>query len=141
MFTRRAKQAGGILGIYTALGLGYGWEIYFFHLASHKHIALLTALLRPLPDHWIYAALTPAVIWVNSRFRFTRASLASTVAIHAGAAITFLLAWSAAKVAFYPVEDLVTGTALPRSWYLFRLLVVDNVHDALVFFYGNRCRQ
>jgi two-component sensor histidine kinase len=134
VFTRRAKQAGGILGLYTVLGFCYGWEIHFFNLVNHQNIPLLTGLLRPLPDYWIYAALTPGVIWLNSRFRFRRASLASTVAIHAGAAFTFLIAWSAAKVTFYPVEDLMTGDAAPRSWYLFRILVIDNAHDSLCYF-------
>ena len=134
MFMRRARQAGVILGSWTLLGLFYGWEIYFFNVHNHHDVSLWSALLRPLPDYWIYAALTPAVLWFNSRFRFTRAKLASTTALHAGAVAAFLIAWSAAKMALYPVEDLVTGVAAPRSWYLFRILVVDNVHDALWLF-------
>ncbi len=50
--------------------------------------------------------------------------------IHVVAAVTFLVLWSALTVALYPVEDLLTGYVSARTWSLFRLLLIDNAHDA-----------
>jgi sensor histidine kinase YesM len=75
------------------------------------------------------------VLWFYSRFRFRREKWPLLVGIHLVAVVTFLVLWSALKVALYPVEDLLTGSALPRNWYLFRTLLIDNAHDAL-WFYG-----
>jgi len=117
------------------MGIFYGLEIYMFKVHGRQPIPLHDALLRALPDYWIFAALTPAVLGVNSRFRFRREKWALLVGIHLFAAVTFLTLWSALKVALYPVEDLLTGTACPRTWSLFRMLLIDNAHDAF-WFYG-----
>jgi LytS/YehU family sensor histidine kinase len=84
---------------------------------------------------WIYAALTPAVLWFYSLFRFRREKWPFLVGIHLVAVVAYLVLWSALKVALYPVDDLMTGIALPRNWDLFRILVIHEAHDAL-WFYG-----
>jgi signal transduction histidine kinase len=132
---QRVKQFGVILGLWTATGFFYGCEIYFYNAHIRRAIHLHDDLFRPLPDMWIFAALTPAVLWFSSRFRFRRKNWPFLVGIHLVGVVTFLVVWSALKVGLYPVEDLFTGIALPRNWHLFRLLVIDNAHDAL-WFYG-----
>lgn len=135
MLRQRARQCAVALGLWTGLGVFYGWEIYLFHQHAHEPLSLLPAMWRGLPDFWIYALLTPAVMEFSSRFRFRQDKWMSLAGIHLLAAGAFLFAWSALKVALYPVEDLLTGIALPRNGHLFRTLLVDNAHDAL-WFYG-----
>ena len=79
---QRAKQFGIILGLWTATGFLYGCEIYFFNAHVSRAIDLHNALFRALPDMWIYAALTPAVLWFYSHFRFRREKWPLLVAIH-----------------------------------------------------------
>ncbi len=135
MFRERAKQFGVILATWTFMGVFYGWEIYLFKVHAHQPIPLRLSVIRALPDFWIFAALTPAVLWFNSRFRFRRERWVLFVGVHLSATVTFLTLWTTLKVALYPVADLLAGTASPRTWSLFRMLWIDNAHDAF-WFYG-----
>jgi len=135
MFRQRARQSGIILAVWTALGVFYGWEVYLFKLHAHQPLPLHVGILRALPDYWLYAALTPLVLGFSARCRFQRKQWAARAGIHLLAALAFLTLWTTLKVAFYPVEDLIMGDASPRTWYLFRTLMVDNANDAL-WFYG-----
>ncbi len=135
MLRQRAKQFGIILGIWTATGLWYGCEIYFFNAHVMRAIPLRDALFRALPDMWIFAALTPAVLGFCARFRFRGQKWPLLVGIHLVGALTLLVLWSALKVAIYPVDDLLTGTVLPRTGHLFRTFLIHDAYDAL-WFYG-----
>ena len=135
MFRQRLRQFGVILGLWTATGFFYGCEIYFLNAHVRHPIDLLDALFRPLPDMWIYAVLTPVVLWFYSHFRFQREKWPRLMGIHIAAVVAYLVIWSALKVALYPVDDLLRGIFLPRNGHLFRLLLIHNAHDAL-WFYG-----
>jgi LytS/YehU family sensor histidine kinase len=87
-----------------------------------------------LRDEWIFGAITPAVLWFYSRYPFRRERWPLQAGIHLVAAAAYLVVWSALKVVLYPVDDLLTGIALPRNWDLFRILVIHNAHDALWFY-------
>jgi two-component system, LytTR family, sensor kinase len=135
VLSRLAKQGGAIIGLWTALGLFYGWEIYLFDLESPHPISLREAIVRPLPDYWIYAVLTPPVLWLASRYQFMQGSRKRTILVHLGSGIAFLTLWVAAKMALYPVYDLLSGKYVTPSWRLFRLLMIDNAFDVL-WMYG-----
>ena len=135
MLRQRAKQFGVILGLWTATGFLYGCEIYFYNAHVSRAIDLHNALFRALPDMWIYAVLTPAVLWFYPRFRLRREKWPLLVGINLVAVAAYLVVWSALKVALYPVDDLLIGIVSPRNWFLFRMLLIHDAHDAL-WFYG-----
>lgn len=135
MFRERTKQFGVILATWTFMGVFYGWEIYLFKVHAHQPMPLRLTIIKALPDFWIFAALTPMVLWFNSRFPLRRERWTLLAGIHLAATVTFLTLWTTLKVAIYPVADLLTGIASPRTWHLFRMLLIDNAHDAF-WFYG-----
>jgi sensor histidine kinase YesM len=70
------------VGVATVLGLSSVAFVYFGMEAAGKPLPLRTAVLAGLPDWYFWAALTPPVFWLGSRFPFERAKAWKPALVH-----------------------------------------------------------
>src|SRR6266487_6228434 len=71
---RLLTTAAFIWGVWTLVGLATGTNGYLLSAGSQRPPALGQTLYRALVEHWIWAALTPAILWVSARLPYSRES-------------------------------------------------------------------
>jgi two-component system, LytTR family, sensor kinase len=133
---KRAKQFGIILAIWTGIGIFIATQIFLLKLDSRYPIRWSQVLLPALLSRWIFAILTPGVIYICSRFPFGRRNWLLTTLVHLGGTCAFLVCWVGIRMPLYPVTDPVSGMNLKASWRLFHSMVLDDAYYAF-WMYGS----
>ena len=131
----RARQFGIIFAIWTVFGLLVAGQWYLLSIQIHHPRTFLNVLIPSLLAHWIFALLTPGVLWISARFPVGRGHWLYNIPAHIVGTIAFLLAWVGAHVALYPLADLSADPGAGPSWRLFRNLVFEHAFYAL-WMYG-----
>ncbi|TAN06591.1 MAG: hypothetical protein EPN38_07875 [Rhodanobacteraceae bacterium] len=88
----RWKHAGVILVCWSLYGLLMTAPDYFDSAAGGVPIAWGTALVSALYSAWIWAALTPLILWLTRRLPLDSRDKFRNVALHATVALTVVLA-------------------------------------------------
>src|ERR1700752_2332919 len=82
IFLHRAKQLGLIFAAWTSLALIPGIQAHAYIISLGHSITWGHALLPPLLNHWIWAILTPGVLWLSARYPIERRAWVRVVGIH-----------------------------------------------------------
>jgi len=80
-----AKQFAIVLAAWTAVAIIDGVATYLFRLSIGAEPVFWETFRRPLTEQWIWAALTPVVFMLTTRFPLARPHLARALAVHATA--------------------------------------------------------
>ena len=84
---RRLLVWGAIWLGWTALALFFGTSLWLNYIARGQPAHFVPSLLVALSEWWIWALLTPAVIWLTRRWPIARPRLARRVLLHLAAGI------------------------------------------------------
>jgi two-component system LytT family sensor kinase len=125
---RWVKQLGLIFAIWTGVGLLVASQWYILALESHHPRAWRDVLIPSLLTRWIFALLTPGVLWISSRFPLGRGNWLRNLAIHALGAFGFLVLWVSLRFLLYPITDLMSGRRMSPSWELFHNMVAQDAY-------------
>lgn len=77
-----ARQFAIVLVAWTAVAIVDGLASYLFRLSIGQTPAFWEVFRRPLTEQWIWAALTPVVFLLTTRFPLARPRLARALAVH-----------------------------------------------------------
>ena len=129
-----ARQFAIILTVWTASGLFMAGQWYILTRGSHYPPSWRTVLIPTLLTRWIFALLTPAVLWLSSRFPFARGQWLSSVAWHLLGALGFLVVWVSIRLPLYPITDPRTGKQVGLSWMLYRdVILEDALYSGMIY--------
>jgi hypothetical protein len=120
-----ARQFSVIFIIWTATGLLVASQWYILTRESPRPPTWRHILIPTLLTRWIFALLTPGVLWFSSRFPFGRGRWLRTLGWHVGGALGFLILWASIRLPFYPVTDSVTQEKLVPSWRLYHDMILE----------------
>lgn len=68
----------------TVLGLAVALQMYFSALRAGREVTWLASLKVWLPDYYLWAAFTPAILWLGRRFPVRRETWLGRVPLHLG---------------------------------------------------------
>jgi two-component system, LytTR family, sensor kinase len=100
-----------IFGGWTSLGLLASVNVYLVRTKLGMHGDFLKTASAIVLEYWIYAALTPPVLYVAQRFPFSSKNLARTLSIHFMAYLAF--SWAQVVLA----ELLHVPMMLPKDFH------------------------
>jgi hypothetical protein len=133
---RWAKQFAMIFAIWTGIGLLVAGQLHFLFLETHHPKTWAQVLIPSLLTRWIFALLTPGVLWLSSRFPFGRGHWLSSLGAHALGVFGFLIIWVGIRVPLNPVFDPLPGPNVGSSWSLFHDMLLEHAYYAL-WMYGS----
>ena len=112
--------------INTALGAIEAVQMYYSGISDGGHPDFRDILTRALLSFWIYAAMTPPVLWLCWRYPIQRKRFGANLALHTVASFVFTAIHVSLRIALYPIRS--GGQIVPVSPALWRslfLYVVD----------------
>src|SRR5271169_1291401 len=127
----RAKQLGLIFAVWTSLALIPGIQAHAYIISLGHSITWGHALLPPLLNHWIWAVLTPGVLWLSGRYPIERRAWARVVGIHILGSIAFAVLHIALRCPFIQSPTLFTTPVQNVTWLLLRNSLFANYYDDL----------
>ena len=80
-----AKRFALVFALWTIAAICGALADYLFADLLGRHPAFWTVFRRPLTEQWIWAALTPLVLFVAHRFPLARPALARAIGVHVAA--------------------------------------------------------
>ena len=104
-------RLGIIFGGWTTLGLLASVNVYLVRTKMGMHGDFVKTASGIVLEYWIYAALTPGVLWVAQRVPLTAKSWTRTLALHFGAYLIF--SWTQTGLA----ELLHVPMMLPKDFH------------------------
>jgi hypothetical protein len=87
--SRRRWQAAAVIAGWTLVAVVSASQRYYFLAAAGRPIPFAEALAGALESCWLWAAFTPAILWLARRFRIERRRTWRPLAVHAGCSLTF----------------------------------------------------
>lgn len=129
-----ARQFSIIFTIWTASGLFMAGQWYILMRGSPYPTFWRRVLIPTLLTRWIFALLTPAVLWFSSRFPFGRGHWLRSVGWHLLGAVGFLILWVSIRLPLYPITDPRTGKMVGLSWRLYHdVILEDALYSAMIY--------
>jgi two-component system LytT family sensor kinase len=99
------------------------------HSPTFRQILMAVLLTR-----WIFALLTPGVLWFSARFPFGRGHWVRTLAWHGVGAFGFLVLWVSIRLPLYPMTDQLTQESVGPSWRLYHdMILEDALYAAMMY--------
>lgn len=120
------------VAVATLLGLASALQAYTTRLVRGQPAEFWELFAHSAPDWYIWAALSPAILWLGRRFPFERPQRARDIGVHAFAAVAFALAELLLSCLFIAVVFGLPGQfesfwryylAIVSWWTLFGMLV------------------
>jgi signal transduction histidine kinase len=127
----RVKQLGIIFGVWTILALIPGIQAHAYIASLGRPITWAHALMPPLLNHWIWAALTPGVFWLSGRYPIERRAWARVVGIHLLGSFAFAVLHIVLRCPFIRSATLFTTPPAHITWLLIRNSLFANYYDDL----------
>jgi two-component system, LytTR family, sensor kinase len=121
-----ARQFGVIFIIWTATGLLVVSQWYIVKRGTPHPPALSHILLLELITRWIFALLTPAVLWFSSRFPFGHGRWVRTVAWHTLGALGFQILFVSIRLPLYSITDPVAQEKRIPLWQLYHNMIIED---------------
>lgn len=122
---RWAAEFTVIFAVWTVTGLLMAAQWYLLARESHIPLAWRDALIPSLANQWIYALLTPGVLWLTARFPFTGGRWWRSVPWHVLGALGFLVVWVGLRPPVFPEFDPSTGTMMCKPIQYPEMLLDD----------------
>ncbi len=127
--------------IYTALAMVLAAQTYYYGRGEGMHPDFRSILTRGLLSFWIYALMTPPVLWLCWRYPIERKRFFPRLLLHIAASLIFTSVHVSLRIALYPIRSaghvVPVSPALWRSVFLF--FVFDNIVDtyAMIAIFGH----
>jgi hypothetical protein len=87
--SRRHWQAAAILSCWTAVALVAASQRHYFLAAAGRPEPFGESLWPAVQSCWLWAAFTPAILWLARRYRIQRRGAGRTLLLHAGFSVAF----------------------------------------------------
>lgn len=121
-------------GINTALGLISAVLTFYSQRSDGSDPSFPQLLIRTFISFWIYALLTPPVLWLCWRYPIGRKRLFSRLGLHFAASLLFVAVHVTLRIAVYPIH--LQGKIVPVSASLWRNLFLYLLFDNIVNTYA-----
>jgi sensor histidine kinase YesM len=120
--------------IYTALALVLGVQNYYLGRSEGSHPDFWQVLMRGLVSFWIYALLTPPVLWLCWNYPIQRKRFFSRLLFHLAASLLFTTVHVSLRIVAYPIR--MEGKVVPVTPALWRTLFLVFTFDNIVNTYA-----
>ncbi len=127
----RAKQLAIIFAVWTGLALIPGVQAHAYIASLGHSITWGRALMPVFLNHWIWALLTPGVLWLSARYPIERRAWARVIGIHLLGSFAFAVLHITMRCPFIQSATLFTTRPDRISWALFRNSLLANYYDDL----------
>ena len=118
----RLVQLGFIWGVWTLVGVFFASQLYVYFARTERVISMSWALAWQLTAVYVFALVTPLVLWLARRFRIERFGWRRSVLVHALAGTAISALWSASHVVidtwFYGDFENITALRVARLTFL-----------------------
>lgn len=131
----RGKELGAIFAVWTGLALIPGIQTHAYLASLGDPITWKQALMTPLLNHWIWAVLTPGVLWLSARYPLERRDWIRPAGIHILGSFAFAVLHITLRCPFIRSATFSTSEVHRVTWLLFRNSVIANYYDDL-WMYG-----
>ena len=125
-------------GCWTLLALVFASQSYYFYAASGDGKSWSDVLLWSFGSWYIWAAMTPLILWLASRFRCARRRWHAALMIHLAACILFSLAHLVLQIS---AQAFIGNEFYARTpfWTSFVFLFTKHIHLNLLTYIGIVC--
>jgi two-component system, LytTR family, sensor kinase len=127
-------------GINTALVLVFSVQDYYLGRSEGSHPNFWRILLPGLVSFWIYAALTPPVLWLCWNYPIQRKRFFSRLSLHFAASLLFTIVHVTLRILIYPRIGAKVIGLTPAVWkMMFLYFAFDNIVNtyAMIAFLGH----
>jgi two-component system LytT family sensor kinase len=127
-------------GINTALVLVLSVQDYYLGRSEGSHPEFWRILLPGLISFWIYAALTPPVLWLCWNYPIQRKRFFSRLSLHFAASLLFTVIHVTLRILLYPRMGGKIVAVTPAVWRtMFLYVAFDNIVNtyAMIAFLGH----
>jgi sensor histidine kinase YesM len=127
-------------GINTALVLVLSVQDYYLGRSEGSHPDFWRILLAGLASFWIYAALTPPVLWLCWNYPIQRKRFFSRLSLHFAASLLFTIIHVTLRILVYPRMGRKIIALTPATWKtMFLYFAFDNIVNtyAMIAFLGH----
>src|SRR5882762_6534304 len=127
-------------GINTALVLLLSVQDYYLGRSEGSHPNFWRILLPGLVSFWIYAALTPPVLWLCWNYPIQRKRFFSRLSLHFAASLLFTIIHVTLRILIYPRIGAKVIGLTPAVWkMMFLYFAFDNIVNtyAMIAFLGH----
>jgi two-component system LytT family sensor kinase len=116
------------IAVFTVLGVALSVQTYYFSRSEGMHPVFLNILKRGLISFWIYALLTPLVLWLCWRYPIERRRFFSRLFLHVAASLLFTAVNVSVTLSFFPYQEGGKTVAVSsKAWrIMFLYFVFDN---------------
>jgi two-component system, LytTR family, sensor kinase len=121
-------------GIYTALALVLAVQNYYLGRSEGSHPDFWQLVVRGVVSFWIYAVLTPPVLWLCWNYPIQRKRFFSRLLLHFAASLLFTTIHVSLRIMVYPIR--MEGKVVPVSPALWRTLFLFFAFDNIVNTYA-----
>ncbi|MGO8732592.1 MAG: sensor histidine kinase [Terriglobia bacterium] len=125
-----ARQFSVIFVLWTVNGLIVATQEYILARRSPHPPTWRQGLIPALLTRWIFALLTPGVLWLSARIPFERGRRLRGIGLHVLGALGFLIVWVSIRLPLYPFTDPTTGVKLGPSWRLYQEMILEDAYYA-----------
>lgn len=120
--------------IYTLLAFIISLQTYYYNRSSGSEAVFLQILKPSLVSFWIYALLTPPVLWLCWHFPIERRRFHSRLLLHVAASLLFAASYVSVRIVTYPVK--YRGEVVPLSSRAWKSMFLFLLFDSTVNTYG-----
>ncbi len=130
------RKLGLIFGIWTLLAMIPAIQAHYYITSLGEPITWRRAVGPAFMNHWIWAGLTPGVLWMSARFPIERRHLARLLSVHVLGGLAFAVLHVSIRVTFFPSVTLYTSHPPSHaSWPLLERTFFANAYDD-IWMYG-----
>ena len=124
---------GAIIGVWTLPGLAALSFYYLNQIVTAQPMVWPYALVSTIPNWYIWALMTPAVVWLARRYRIERTNVVKVMAtVHIPAMVLALLIHSLINLVLFRA----TGLHDQLSLDLYRVHITSRVHANIVTYWA-----
>ncbi len=120
--------------VYTSLAMVLALQTYYYARSEGSHPDFLGLVQRGLLSFWIYALLTPPVLWLCWRYPIERKRFFSRLVLHIAASLIFTSIHVSLRITTYPIRE--QGKVVPVSAKLWRSTFLFFAFDNIVNTYA-----
>jgi two-component system, LytTR family, sensor kinase len=117
------QMLGVATAAWTAIGLVILTERYFYNLSAGTPQPDLGRAWMTMASMWIWAAMTPAILWLAERYSFEQRRWHRYLAIHAGFSLAFAFVGAMLEASVAPWLD--PKPTWTRSMWFFSQVFID----------------
>jgi signal transduction histidine kinase len=122
-------------GMWILIALVNGLSMYQFDRQMNRSVTLVGEIKLPLINFLIFAALTPLIFYIGSRYPVQRDNWLRRAPVYLLGALAFTVLHGVVRMLVYPINDPATGKPCPIGFALFRSVFLYNVADDIFYVY------